>query len=109
MVEFFLKLLMIPHIKAILVFVIFFAVAKLVYFFITHVAMGWAKKTRTQLDDIILSRIKAPVFYLIILSGIATTINIFPLLASHRSVLSKIITSIVVLSAQLSASRMEIH
>ena len=94
-----MDLLMIPYVRAIVVFIAFYAGAKLIYFFITRIAMRWAKKTRTQLDDLILAKIKAPVFYFIILAGVATTVNTLPFLVPHRVVLSRIIVSITLIIA----------
>ena len=93
--DFLTKLLTSSLLKAIIVFVVFFAAAKLLYYFIAHIAIKWAKKTRTELDDIILSKIKIPLFYLIILAGVTTAINILPFLGYYKPLLSKIIASII--------------
>jgi len=93
--DFLTKLLTSSLFKAIIVFVVFFAAAKLLYYFIAHIAIKWAKKTRTELDDIILSKIKIPLFYLIILAGVTTAINILPFLGYYKPLLSKIIASII--------------
>jgi len=91
-------------IKAVFVFAVFFIVAKLVYYFIARIAMAWARKTKTELDDILLSKMKAPVFYLIILAGITAAFNILPFLTSFKPLLSKIIASIIlVISCYLAA------
>jgi len=95
--EFIKTVLINPYFRAIFAFVIFFAGAKLIYSFLTHVAAKWTKKTPTQLDDIILSKINAPIFYLIILYGIATAINFLPIPILFKGVSSKIIISITLI------------
>ena len=86
-----------PYFKAAFTFIIFFAGAKLIYRLITYVAIRWARKTPTRLDDIILSRINAPVYYLILLAGTAIAINFLPLPVLVKGVLSRIIVSIILI------------
>jgi len=84
-----------PYFKAAFTFAVFFAGAKLIYRLITYTAIRWARKTPTRLDDIILSRINAPVYYLILLAGTAIAINFLPLPVLVKGVLSRIIVSII--------------
>ena len=94
-----------PYLKAALGFVIFFIGAKLTYFLLTHLVARWTKKTATQLDDIILSKIKTPIFYLILLAGAATALNFLPLSSLARGISSKILLSIVIaISCYLASS-----
>jgi len=84
-----------PYIKAIIAFFIFFTGAKLIYFFLTHLVAKWTKKTTTQLDDIILFKMKSPIFYIIVLAGIATAINFLPIPTLFKEISSKAVISIV--------------
>jgi len=84
-----------PYVKALIAFIIFFAGAKLIYFFLTHLVAKWTKKTTTQLDDIILSKVKGPIFYIIVLAGIATAINFLPIPVLFKEISSKAVVSIV--------------
>jgi len=86
-----------PYFKAIFAFIIFFIGARFILYIITSIAAKWAKKTPSQLDDIILSKINFPVFYLIILYGITTAIAFLPLSTSFKAVLSRIIISITLI------------
>jgi len=96
MSEFLKELGLNPYFRAILSFVIFFLVAKLIYFILTHLVVRWTKRTATQIDDIILSRIKTPVYYLIILAGIATAFNFLPFSQLVKEIFSKILASLVI-------------
>jgi len=96
MVEFLEKLAISPYLKAILAFVFFYLGAKVIYLVLTHLVGRLVKKTTTQLDDMILSKVKAPIFYLIILAGIATAFNFLPLPPEARVIFSKILLSIVI-------------
>ena len=96
MVEFLEKLSVSPYLKAILAFVFFYLGAKVIYLILTHLVGRLVKKTATQLDDIILSKVKAPIFYLIILAGIATGFNFLPLSTQARVISSRILLSIVI-------------
>jgi len=86
-----------PYFKAVVTFAIFFAGAKLIYRLTTYIAIKWAKRTPTQLDDIILSKIKTPIYYLILLAGITAAINFLPLPVLLKTALSKIIASIILI------------
>lgn len=96
MLEFLEELGISPYFKAALSFVIFFLGAKFVYLVLTHLVERLTKKTATQLDDIILARIKTPVFYFILLAGIATALNFLPLPALVKSISSKVLASVVI-------------
>ena len=105
MIELIQELGISPYLKAALGFVIFFIGAKLTYFVLTHLVARWTKKTATQLDDIILSKIKTPIFYLILLAGAATALNFLPLSSLIRGTFSKILLSIVIaISCYLASS-----
>ena len=105
MIEFLEKLVISPYLKAILAFVFFYLGAKVIYLILTHLVGRLVKKTATQLDDIILSKVKAPIFYLIILAGIATASNFLPLPTLARVVFSRILLSIVIaISCYLASS-----
>jgi len=91
------KILVNPYFKAILSFIILFIAGKLVYLFITRVAIKWAKKTSTEIDNIILSKINTPIFYLIILYGASVAINFLPLPDSPKTILSRLIISIALI------------
>ena len=86
-----------PYSKAVFVFAVFLTGARLTYLLITYIAAKWAKKTPTQLDDLILSRIKSPVSYLILLAGVSIGFNFLPLPDSVKIILSKIIASIILI------------
>ena len=86
-----------PYFKAVFVFAVFLTGARLTYLLITYIAAKWAKKTPTQLDDLILSRIKSPVSYLILLAGVSIGFNFLPLPDSVKIILSKIIASIILI------------
>ena len=88
------KILVNPYFKAILSFILLFIVGKLIYLFITYVAMKWAKKTSTEIDNIILSKINTPVFYLIVLYGASIAINFLPLPDMYKTILFRLIISI---------------
>jgi len=99
------KLAISPYLKAVLAFVLFYLGAKVVYLILTHLVGRLVKKTATQLDDIILSKVKAPIFYLIILAGITTAFNFLPLSTQTRTIFSRILLSVViVISCYLASS-----
>jgi len=103
--DFLEKLSISPYLKAILAFVFFYVGAKVIYLILTHVVGRLTKKTTTQLDDVILSKVKTPVFYLIILAGIATTSNFLPLPTLAETIFSRILLSIVIaISCYLASS-----
>ncbi len=89
--------IILPYIKAGVCFVTFFLVAKLIRFFLTTIA-GWlVKKTKTKVDDLILSVIKTPIFYLITLAGIAIGFEFFPFSPSVKQIISRIVSSIIII------------
>jgi len=79
-----------PYFKAVFVLAVFLTGARLTYLLITYIAAKWAKKTPTQLDDLILSRIK-------LLAGVSIGFNFLPLPDSVKIILSKIIASIILI------------
>ncbi len=95
--DFIRAILINSYFKAFFTFIVFFGGARLIYYLIAHIAAKWAKRTVTQLDDIILSKIKTPVYYLILLAGVTLAINFLPLPASFKTALSKIIASIILI------------
>jgi len=105
MVEFLEKLAISPYLKAILAFVFFYLGAKVIYLILTHLVGRLVKKTTTQLDDMILSKVKTPIFYLIILAGIATASNFLPLPTLAETIFSRTLLSIVIaISCYLASS-----
>lgn len=96
MLEFLKELAGNPYFKAALSLVIFFLLAKSVHLVLTHLVERWTKKTTNQIDDIILARVKTPVFYFILLAGVATALNFLPLSALVKSISSKVLASVVI-------------
>jgi MscS family membrane protein len=104
MIGFLEELSISPYLKAVLAFVFFYLGAKAIYLILTHLVGRLTQKTATQLDDIILSKVKTPIFYLIILAGIATAFNFLPLSTQARVIFSRILLSIVIAIACYLAS-----
>jgi len=105
MIEFLERLSISPYLKAILAFVFFYLGAKVIYLILTHLVGRLVKKTTTQVDDIILSKAKAPIFYLIILAGIATASNFLPLPTLAETIFSRTLLSVVIaISCYLASS-----
>lgn len=90
------KILVSPYARAALVFAGFFVAAKITYLFLTHVVARLTRKTTTQLDDIILSRVKGPIYYLIILAGLSAALEVLPLVPTIKVSLSRVLISIVI-------------
>ena len=93
-----------PYIKAGACFVVFFLAAKLFRFFLATIAGWWIKKTKTEIDDLILSVIKTPIFYLIILAGIAIGFEFFPFSYSVKQIFSRIVSSVIIIISCYTAS-----
>ena len=66
----------------------------------------WAKRTETQLDDIIISSIKNPSLLLAVAIGIHLGLSFSDIPAKHLSYLSKIIHIIIILSVTLASANM---
>jgi MscS family membrane protein len=99
------KILVNPYARAVFVFTGFFIAAKITYFFLTHLVARLTRKTTTQLDDMILSRVKGPIYYLIILAGLSAALNVLPLVPVVKVNLSRVLVSIVIaISCYLAAS-----
>ena len=97
--------IVLPYIKAGVCFIAFFLVAKLTHFFLATIAGWWTKKTRTKIDDLILSTIKTPIFYLIILAGIAAGFDFLPFSTLVKQIISRAVSSIIIIiSCYMSAS-----
>ncbi|MBT5342767.1 mechanosensitive ion channel family protein [Candidatus Woesearchaeota archaeon] len=58
------------YVFALLILVVFVLVAKLSLFVFEKFFQRWAKKTKTEVDDIIFERTKTPIFYLLLALGI---------------------------------------
>ena len=94
-----------PYIKAGVCFVAFFLVAKLTRFLLATIANWFVRKTKTKIDDIILSTVKTPIFYLIILAGVAISFNFLPFPSSVKQTISRIVSSIIIIiSCYMAAS-----
>ncbi len=89
--------IVLPYIKAGVCFVAFFLAAKLIRFFLATIVGCWIKKTQTEIDDLILSTIKTPIFYLIILAGIAISFEFFPFSPSVKHIFSRIVSSVIII------------
>ena len=99
------KILVNPYARAVFAFAGFFIAAKITYFFLTHLVARLTRKTTTQLDDMILSRIKGPIYYLIILAGLSAALEVLPLVPVVKINLSRVVASIVIaISCYLAAS-----
>ncbi len=99
------KILVYPYARAVFAFVGFFIAAKITYFFLTHLVARLTRKTTTQLDDIILSRVKGPIYYLIIMAGLSAALDVLPLIPIIKVNLSRVLGSIVIaISCYLAAS-----
>ncbi len=99
------KILVNPYARAVFAFAGFFIAAKITYFFLTHLVARLTRKTTTQLDDMILSRVKGPIYYLIILAGLSAALEVLPLVPVVKINLSRVVASIViVISCYLAAS-----
>ena len=96
MAEILTKILVSPYARAAFVFVGFFVAAKITYLFLTHVVTRLTRKTTTQLDDIILSRVKGPIYYLIVLAGLSAALEVLPLVPTIKVTLSRVLISIVI-------------
>ena len=99
------KILVNPYARAVFAFAGFFIAAKIIYFFLTHLVAKLTRKTTTQLDDMILSRVKGPIYYLIILAGLSAALEVLPLVPVVKINLSRVVASIVIaISCYLAAS-----
>jgi len=56
--------------KALVIVLVFLLVAKVITWLSEKVFKKWAGKTKTQLDDLIIAKVKAPFSYVIVLSGL---------------------------------------
>jgi len=99
------KILVNPYARTVFVFAGFFIAAKITYLFLTHLVARLTRKTTTQLDDMILSRVKGPIYYLIILAGLSAALEVLPLVPVVKVNLSRVVASIIiVISCYLAAS-----
>ncbi len=62
------------YVLSLLIFIGFVILAKILLFIFVHYIEKFAAKTKTNVDDLIISRIKTPLFYLIIAYGIKLAI-----------------------------------
>ena len=90
------EILLSPYAGAVFIFAGFFVAAKITYLFLTHVVARLTRKTTTQLDDIILSRVKGPIYYLIVLAGLSAALEVLPLIPIIKGNLSRVLISIVI-------------
>jgi len=63
------------YIRATLVVICFFLLAKIVTFFFEKLLLSWMKRTKSQVDDLILLKTKSPILKLIVLVGIKMGID----------------------------------
>ncbi len=90
------EILVSPYARAAFVFAGFFVAARISYLFLTHVVARLTRKTTTQLDDIILSRVKGPIYYLIILAGLSAALEVLPLIPAIKVNLSRVVISVII-------------
>ncbi len=81
------------YIAALLIFLIFLGIAKLIQYISRKYLERWAAKTKTTLDDVAVRHLKRPVFYLIVTYGLKNAL----LYVGIDGIVSKIIDSAMAL------------
>ena len=84
------------YLIAVVIVIISWVVAKFVDFILSYFLKVVVKKTKTVLDDILISAIRVPVYYLILIGGITISANIITLPSPIRDIIDKILSSVLI-------------
>ncbi len=93
------------YLFALFIFVMFVILSKIAIFIISRVLMNLAKKTKTEVDDLILETLKKPVSTILILIGVLIAVNIITLPAIVNKALPGIIDTIIIIIVTIAIIR----
>lgn len=92
-------------VASVIIFAFTIIVGRVVYFIFERYFTGWAKKTKTKLDDAILRNIKAPVYFFVILVGAYYGLDSLTFLQPYSEILTAIFTVAEILLVTLVIAR----
>ncbi|MEE9525917.1 MAG: mechanosensitive ion channel family protein [Candidatus Woesearchaeota archaeon] len=84
------------YLGGLFIFISFYVIAELVKFILEGVALKFAKKTKTKLDDYLIKKTKKPVSLLLMIIGIKLAFNYIALAGKTGDIIDKIVVSFIV-------------
>lgn len=94
-----------PYLKALAILVIFFVLAKIVYIIFEKVLLRLAKKTKTEIDDLIVEKIRNPLNFILLLIGVRLALVPIEFTTSYITTIEKLIYTIIILLVTLMVAR----
>ncbi|MBI5347207.1 MAG: mechanosensitive ion channel family protein [Candidatus Aenigmarchaeota archaeon] len=86
-----------PHLHAIVIFAFFFIVSRVVVFASEKLILRLTKKTKTELDDMIIKRTNKPVSVILIFIGIRLALDAYGLSEAEMVIANRIFSSLIAL------------
>jgi len=78
-------------------FILFIIIGWIIYHIIEKYFTKWASKTKTNLDDEILKNIKKPIYFLVIIIGLYSALEVISVLNAYRDIISFIFVILEIL------------
>jgi len=78
-------------------FILFIIIGWIIYHIIERYFTKWASKTKTNLDDEILKNIKKPIYFLVIIIGLYSALEVVSVLDPYREIISFIFVILEIL------------
>jgi MscS family membrane protein len=94
-----------PYLKALAILVVFFILSKIVYLIFEKVLLRLAKKTKTEIDDLIVEKIRNPINFILLLIGVRLALVPLEFTTGYISTIEKLIYTIIILLVTLMVAR----
>ena len=85
------------YLRALLMLVISFAFAQLIYYLFKNTLAEIAKRTKTKVDDLIVEVINLPIYYIIIFGGIYLALKSLSIISGYNGALDKIFLVLIII------------
>ena len=86
-----------PYLKSLSILIIFFIIAKIVYIIFEKVFLRLAKKTKTEIDDLIVEKIRNPINFVLLLIGIRLALVPLEFTSEYIGTVEKLIYTLIIL------------
>jgi MscS family membrane protein len=94
-----------PYLKSLSILVIFFILSKIVYVIFEKVFLGLAKKTKTEIDDLIVEKIRNPLNFILLLIGVRLALVPLEFTTGYIATIEKLIYTLIILLVTLIVAR----
>ena len=93
------------YLYAISILLISVAIGKLFLFIVERVILAITRKTKTDIDDLIIEKSRGPLFYILILTGVSFSFAIINPEGTSSKIINRIIASLVLLIVAIMVNR----